>query len=125
MNIYRGPLWAITGAATSVNRGDTVTVHVELTDSTTVGGSTVTVRAICAENVAIRRGGAVVATLPSPATCPDSVYQRTVGLALSADWDSRLYNWVIPAGLTPGTYTLEGRVLVAPALSVTRTLAIN
>jgi len=125
MDLYRGPSWAPTGFATVVNRGDTVTVHIELVDSTTVVGSSTTVRAVCAENVSIRRNNVVAATLPSPATCPDSAYPRIVGLRYSGDWDSRLYNWVIPASLAPGTYTIVGEILVSPALAVSQTLTIN
>jgi hypothetical protein len=125
LNLWHGPLWAITGPATSANRGDTIAIQIDLTDSTTVGGTPATVRAICALNVSILHAGTLVTSLPSPITCPDSTYQLSIGPAYSSTWISRFYNWVIPLGLSPGTYTIRGEVLVQPALSVSRTLQVN
>ena len=125
LDLWKGPAWMITGPATSVSRGDTVAVQIELTDSTTVGGTPVVVRGICARNITISRGGTQAATLPSPVTCPDSVYERTIGIAFSGNWESRFFTWVIPSNLQPGVYTFRGDLLVQPSLVVSKTLQIN
>jgi len=125
LSVYHGPGWNPTGIATSANRGDTINVLVSLSDSITPGGSPATVRAICAQNLIIRHGSAVVASLPTPVTCPDSTYQLTLGLAFSANWDSRIFTWVIPNTLAPGTYTIVPQVLVQPTVVAWIELPIN
>jgi hypothetical protein len=125
VNVFAGPLFGINDFATSANRGDTLSIRVQVYDSTSAHGSLVTVRATCAVNVTILHAGTTVATLPQAITCPDSSLQETVGAQGSFFWDSRFYGWVVPTTLSPGVYTIRGEVLVQPALSASTTLQVN
>jgi hypothetical protein len=83
----------------------------------------VQLRGYCAENVEVFRGTELVATLPSPASCPDSVY--IVNLALALSITVRIYDWVIPADLASGTYMLRGLMLLAPSMEAEATLEVQ
>ena len=125
VRLYHGSFSHVTGPATSAVSGDTLSIYVDLTDSTTVGGTPATVRGTCAKNVTISRGSTVAATLPSPVTCPDSVYQLSIGPALSPTWISRGFFWIVPAALPSAVYDVRGETLVSPSLSVSVPLQIN
>ncbi len=123
--LYRMPVleFGTSVPVTAASPGDSLWLGISLEDSTSSAGSIVTIRATCATNITVLRGATVVTTVPTPATCPDSVYQRTVGTF--PNFESRFFRWDIPPGLAPGTYTLRGELLQQPRLDVSITLPIN
>jgi hypothetical protein len=99
------------------------TVHIGISISLTSVGETarVQMRGYCAENVEVFRE--LVATLPDPARCPDSVYTADLDHALSVV--ARIYEWAIPADLASGTYTLRGLTLVEPSMEAEAALEVE
>ena len=57
-----------------VNPGDLAYIGISVGLTFGAERADVLIRGFCAENVEVYRGKDLVATLPSPATCPDSVY---------------------------------------------------
>jgi len=93
-------------------RGDTVWIEhvIELvgTLDTTIEG---TVRPDCTENVAIEFEDSTVATVPAPATCPDSTAPHEFSTFVPVTRQTR---WPVDTALTPGFHVIVGRILVAP-----------
>ncbi|HXF95884.1 MAG TPA: hypothetical protein VNI61_07245 [Gemmatimonadales bacterium] len=102
---------------TVAERGDTVWVFSGVEGGNPLVGDSalVTLRADCAENVVLLDGTATARTFPSPVTCPDSVVTRFVKRPPQPA-EHRFFQWVVDSSLTPGSYVVEGRMLVAPDL---------
>ena len=111
----------VTPAAASP--GDTVRIVISV--GLMAGVDTVRVRGHCAENVQILSGREVVASVPLSASCPDSTLILNSRGADPVGGSAYFYNWVIPDDLSSGTYTLRGRMLVAPDLEAEETLEVQ
>ena len=109
--------------ATTITHGIQVGFRIEIRRSAEATVARVRVRARCAENVAVLSGSDLVATLPSPATCPDSVY--TVKLTSYDNRDTRFFYWTVPEELPPGSYTVRALTLVSPSLEAETTMEVE
>jgi hypothetical protein len=117
-----GP-YTCTPNQTAVARGDTLFVGHAVVDTADATGtlSHITIRAVCAVNFEIRRGAALVATLPEQPTCPDSTLAQ--GINAPRVLNITIYIWAVPTDLTPGTYVLRSVWLEDP--QVTRSLQVT
>jgi len=124
LQVMRGPPWRLGDSTATAAPGDTLTLVVALADSTSISGTIVKVRAACATNVEVLQGTSTIATLPSPATCTDSVVTDTLGGVLSGLL-VREFLWVVPSGLPAAQYTVRSDVLISPAATLARLLQVN
>ena len=99
---------------TEGDRGDTVVVFLEVRNALP-GLVEVALRGLCAENVAVLAGAAVVRQIPSPVTCPDSTLRRSVEPVLG-NTEKRYFRWFIDSGLVTGAYLMEARILLEPRI---------
>jgi hypothetical protein len=107
----------------SAHRGDSVWIMLSIEDSTTPGGTSVTIRDTCARLATILRGGAVVDSVPISITCaPTSTKEQVVGTR--PQFVSIFTLWPIPASFPAGTYTIRGEVLVNPRVNASVTLPV-
>lgn len=101
---------------TGADRGDTVWIFGFVEGGNPVLGDSalVRLRALCAENLALLDGaGVTVRTIPAVLECPEATVVRYVGRP-PGDAEYRFLQWVVDTGIPPGSYTLEGRMVVPP-----------
>ena len=98
---------------TTVARGDSLLVGHLLIDTSAAKTATARLRASCDVNFEIRRGGALVGTLPAVLTCPDSVLDQ--GDNPPHVYNAHVYFWLVPADAAPGVYTITSVWLIEPA----------
>jgi hypothetical protein len=106
----------------SASRGDTVALHVTLEGTRPGDSVAVTIRGYCAENAVAYLGGAAARTFPQVITCPDSVDRVFVSDSTRVD---RFFLWLLNATVPRGSYRIEGRLLITPVGSTTRTFTVN
>jgi hypothetical protein len=111
-----GPSYTCNPNQLEVTRGDTLLVGHAVVDTADATGtlSQITIRAPCAVNFEIRRGGDLISTLPPQPPCPDSVLGQ--GINAPAVNNITVYPWAVPAELPLGTYTLQSVWLEEPAV---------
>jgi hypothetical protein len=123
LELREGPLWSPRGAATVVQRGDTVTIGLDLYGTAPGGGTLVLVRPDCAVNARIVRDGAAVDSLPAPVSCADSTYYVLIGSEQNTI--SRRFHWIVPGSAPAGTYVVRGELLQDPVRSLSRAIQVE
>lgn len=106
----------------SASRGDTVALHVTLEGTRPGDSVAVTMRGYCAENAVAFLSSVAARTFPQGITCPDSVDRVFVSQSSGVD---RFFLWHINAAVPRGRYRIEGRLLITPVGSATRTFTVN
>ena len=118
------PPYTCTAATTTFSPGDTLTIGEILVDtSLSHHEAHVTVRAICWQNLEIRRSGQLVDYLPRVSTCPDSTLLQGDNSPFVVN--IRAYTFRVPDVWTPGTYTVRSLMLVDPPATVARSFTIR
>jgi hypothetical protein len=118
------PPYTCTAPTTTFAHGDTITIGELLIDTTSSHHEAhVVVRAICWQNLEIRRGGQVVDYLPRVSTCPDSTMLQ--GDNSPSVFNLRFFRFLVPDVWSPGAYSVRSLMLVDPPATVTRTFTIR
>ena len=106
----------------SASRGDTMALHVTLQGTRAGDSVAVTIRGYGAENAVAFLDGVAARTFAQGITCPDSVDGVFVSESSGVD---RLFLWHLNAAVPRGRYRIEGRLLITPVGSATRTFTVN
>ena len=106
----------------SASRGDTVALHVTLEGTRPGDSVAVTIHGYCAENAVAYLSGVAARTFPQVITCPDSVDRVFLSDSTRVD---RFFLWYLNAAVPRGSYRIEGRLLITPVGSTTRTFTVN
>ena len=118
------PPYTCTAPSTTFARGDTLTIGEVLVDTTAFHNTVaVTVRAICWQNLEIRRGGVLVDYVPRVSTCPDSTMLQ--GDNAPSLFNIRFFRFRVPDAWTPGVYTVKSLMVVDPQITVSRRFTIR
>lgn len=107
--------------------GDTIGFEVDINGPTPDSLAIPEVRPSCAVNLEIRRtgGSGAVLTVPTSATCPDSVILGGDNWPGGGILTERVYVWKIPDSLAAGSYTVTSKVLVKPRVDRTTTFTVH
>jgi hypothetical protein len=109
---------------TTAARGSTIAIGYLVDAVIGAEDTELTTRPGCAVNFEIRRGLALVGTVPAAPTCPDSLERLTLD-SLAAIPPGLGYIWTIPASLEPGQYRFESVTFRNPPIGGLITLEIE
>jgi hypothetical protein len=108
----------------SAGRGDTIWIEQLVRNALTSQSVRARVRADCDVNVWIVLRDTLRATVPAPASCPDSTYETFVSME-PGPVELRYLRWVVDPALDSATHVLVGQMLVEPRLQPSLLFAVR